>query len=92
VHATADLLFQGRFAILLRGHAVKFYPRGDALSLALLYQEGETVIRVSDTGPGISRDRTRSGDPNASIAQTKVETSKVWAWALSMVRRDHKIA
>jgi signal transduction histidine kinase len=32
---------------------VKFTPEGGRVELALLHQEGETVIRVSDTGPGI---------------------------------------
>jgi signal transduction histidine kinase len=34
-------------------NAVKFTPEGGRVELALLHQEGETVIRVSDTGPGI---------------------------------------
>jgi signal transduction histidine kinase len=34
-------------------NAVKFTPEGGRVELALLYQEGDTVIRVSDTGPGI---------------------------------------
>jgi signal transduction histidine kinase len=33
---------------------VKFTPAGGRVELALLHQEFETVIRVSDTGPGIS--------------------------------------
>jgi len=33
---------------------VKFTPEGGRVELALLHQEDETVIRVSDTGPGIA--------------------------------------
>ena len=32
---------------------MKFTPEGGRVELVLLHQEGETVIRVSDTGPGI---------------------------------------
>jgi signal transduction histidine kinase len=37
----------------LLDNAVKFTPEGGRVELALLHQVGETVIRVSDTGPGI---------------------------------------
>jgi PAS domain S-box-containing protein len=46
-----DLLFEA--VANLVDNAVKFTPEGGRVELALLRQKGETVIRVSDTGPGI---------------------------------------
>ena len=51
VHGDRDLLFEA--VANLVDNAVKFTPEGGRVDLALLHQEGETVIRVSDTGPGI---------------------------------------
>ena len=52
VNGDRDLLFEA--VANLVDNAVKFTPEGGRVELALLYQEGETVIRVIDTGPGIS--------------------------------------
>jgi PAS domain S-box-containing protein len=52
VHGDRDLLFEA--VANLVDNAVKFTPEGGRVDLALLRQQGETVIRVSDTGPGIS--------------------------------------
>ena len=46
-----DLLFEA--VTNLVDNAVKFTPGGGRVELILLHQKGETVIRVSDTGPGI---------------------------------------
>jgi PAS domain S-box-containing protein len=51
VHGDRDLLFEA--VANLVDNAVKFTPEGGRVELALLHHEGETVIRVSDTGPGI---------------------------------------
>ncbi len=51
VHGDRDLLFEA--VTNLVDNAVKFTPEGGRVQLALLHQEGEIVIRVSDTGPGI---------------------------------------
>jgi PAS domain S-box-containing protein len=51
VRGDRDLLFEA--VTNLVDNAVKFSPEGGRVQLALLHQEGETVIRVSDTGPGI---------------------------------------
>jgi PAS domain S-box-containing protein len=51
VRGDRDLLFEA--VANLVDNAVKFTPEGGRVELALLHQEGETVIRVSDTGPGI---------------------------------------
>ena len=51
VRGDRDLLFEA--VTNLVDNAVKFTPEGGRVELALLHREGETVIRVSDTGPGI---------------------------------------
>ena len=51
VRGDRDLLFEA--VANLVDNAVKFTPEGGRVELALLLQDGETVIRVSDTGPGI---------------------------------------
>jgi PAS domain S-box-containing protein len=52
VYGDRDLLFEA--VTNLVDNAVKFSPERGRVELALLYQEGEIVIRVIDTGPGIS--------------------------------------
>jgi len=52
VRGDRDLLFEA--VANLVDNAVKFTPEGGRVELALLQPQGETVIRVSDTGPGIS--------------------------------------
>jgi PAS domain S-box-containing protein len=51
VRGDRDLLFEAIANLI--DNAVKFTPEGGRVELALLQQGGETVIRVSDTGPGI---------------------------------------
>jgi len=51
VHGNRDLLFEA--VANLVDNAVKFTPKGGRVELALLRLEGETVIRVKDTGMGI---------------------------------------
>jgi signal transduction histidine kinase len=51
VHGDRDLLFEA--VANLVHNAVKFTPAGGRVDLALLRRDGDTVIRVSDTGPGI---------------------------------------
>jgi PAS domain S-box-containing protein len=51
VRGDRDLLFEA--VANLVDNAVKFTPEGGRVALALLHQDGETVIRVSDSGPGI---------------------------------------
>jgi signal transduction histidine kinase len=52
VHGDRDLLFEAVANLVDNG--VKFTPEGGRVELVLLRREGETVIRVSDTGAGIS--------------------------------------
>jgi signal transduction histidine kinase len=51
VHGDRDLLFEA--VANLVDNAVKFTPEGGRVELVLLGRQDETVIRVSDTGPGI---------------------------------------
>ena len=51
VHGDRDLLFEA--VANLVDNAVKFTPEGGRVNLALLHQDGKTVIRVQDTGIGI---------------------------------------
>jgi signal transduction histidine kinase len=51
VHGDRDLIFEA--VANLVDNAIKFTPEGGRVELLLLYEEGETVIRVIDTGPGI---------------------------------------
>jgi PAS domain S-box-containing protein len=51
VKGDRDLLFEA--VANLVDNAVKFTPEGGRVELALLLQDSEIVIRVSDTGPGI---------------------------------------
>jgi signal transduction histidine kinase len=51
VRGDRDLLFEA--VANLVDNAIKFTPAGGGVELALLQRGGESVIRVSDTGPGI---------------------------------------
>jgi signal transduction histidine kinase len=52
VHGDRDLFFEA--VANLVDNAVKFTPEGGRVTLALLRRDGESVIQVKDTGPGIS--------------------------------------
>jgi signal transduction histidine kinase len=60
VGMTAPLLVRGDRDLLLEAlanlvdNAIKFTPPGGRVELDLLRGEGETILRVTDTGPGIS--------------------------------------
>jgi signal transduction histidine kinase len=51
VHGDRDLLFEA--VANLVDNAVKFTPEGGRVELALVRRDGDPVIRVKDTGPGI---------------------------------------
>jgi signal transduction histidine kinase len=51
VHGDRDLLFEAVANLL--DNAVKFTPEGGRVELALFHRDGEAIIRVKDTGPGI---------------------------------------
>src|SRR5580692_143417 len=52
VHGDRDLLFEA--VANLVDNAVKFTPEGGRVTLALQHRDGESMIQVKDTGPGIS--------------------------------------
>src|ERR1700731_3984618 len=52
VHGDRDLLFAAVANLL--DNAVKFTPEGGRVTLALLHRDGERIIQVKDSGPGIS--------------------------------------
>jgi signal transduction histidine kinase len=52
VHGDRDLLFEA--VANLVDNAVKFTPAGGRVELALVRRDGEIIIQVKDTGPGIS--------------------------------------
>ena len=52
VHGDRDLLFEA--VANLVDNAVKFTPEGGRVTLALQHRDGESVIQVKDSGPGIS--------------------------------------
>jgi signal transduction histidine kinase len=58
VHGDRDLLFEA--VANLVDNAVKFTPGGGHVELALLRREGEIVIRVRDTGIGISENEGKA--------------------------------
>jgi signal transduction histidine kinase len=51
VRGDRDLLFEA--VANLVDNAVKFTPKGGRVELSLLHRGGDSVVRVSDTGPGI---------------------------------------
>jgi PAS domain S-box-containing protein len=82
VHGDRDLLFEA--VTNLVDNAVKFTPEGGCVELALLYQEGETVIRVSDTGPGIP-EIEREAVTQRFYRSDKTRNTKGLGLGLSMV-------
>jgi signal transduction histidine kinase len=54
VHGDRDLLLEA--VANLVDNAVKFTPKGGRLQLALVQGDDSSLVRISDTGPGISED------------------------------------
>jgi PAS domain S-box-containing protein len=82
VRGDRDLLFEA--VTNLVDNAVKFTPEGGHVELALLYQEGETVIRVSDSGPGIA-EIEREAVTQRFYRSDKTRNTKGLGLGLSMV-------
>jgi len=82
VRGDRDLLFEA--VANLVDNAVKFTPEGGRVELALLHQGGETVIRVSDTGPGIS-EAEREAVTQRFYRSDKSRNTKGLGLGLSMV-------
>ena len=82
VQGDRDLLFEA--VANLVDNAVKFTPEGGRVELILLYKEGETVIRVIDTGPGIS-ETEREAVTQRFYRSDKTRNTKGLGLGLSMV-------
>jgi signal transduction histidine kinase len=82
VRGDRDLLFEA--VTNLVDNAVKFTPERGRVELALLYQEGEIVIRVIDNGPGIS-DSEREAVTQRFYRSDKTRNIKGLGLGLSMV-------
>jgi PAS domain S-box-containing protein len=82
VRGDRDLLFEA--VANLVDNAVKFTPEGGRVELALLHREGETVIRVSDTGPGIP-EIEREAVTQRFYRSDKTRNTKGLGLGLSMV-------
>jgi PAS domain S-box-containing protein len=82
VRGDRDLLFEA--VANLVDNALKFTPEGGSVELALLHQQGETVIRVSDTGPGIS-EAEREAVTQRFYRSDKSRNTKGLGLGLSMV-------
>jgi PAS domain S-box-containing protein len=82
VRGDRDLLFEA--VANLVDNAVKFTPEGGRVELALLHREGETVIRVSDTGLGIS-EAEREAVTQRFYRSDKSRNTKGLGLGLSMV-------
>jgi len=54
VHGDRDLLVEAIANLV--DNAIKFTPKGGKVQLALLDRDGDSIVRVSDTGPGISKE------------------------------------
>jgi PAS domain S-box-containing protein len=77
-----DLLFEA--VVNLVDNAVKFTPEGGRVELGLLYQKGESVIRVIDTGPGIP-EIEREAVTQRFYRSDKTRNTKGLGLGLSMV-------
>ena len=82
VRGDRDLLFEAIANLV--DNAVKFTPEGGGVEVALLCQEGEAVIRVRDSGPGIS-ERERDVVTRRFYRSDKTRNTKGLGLGLSMV-------
>ena len=82
VRCDRDLLFEAIANLV--DNAVKFTPEGGGVEVALLCREGEAVIRVHDSGPGIS-ERERDVVTRRFYRSDKTRNTKGLGLGLSMV-------
>jgi len=82
VNGDRDLLLEA--VANLVDNAVKFTPQGGRVELVALHQEGETIIRVIDTGPGIP-ELEREAVTQRFYRSDKTRNTKGLGLGLSMV-------
>jgi PAS domain S-box-containing protein len=82
VRGDRDLLFEAIANLV--DNAVKFTPEGGGVEVGLLRREGEAVIRVRDSGPGIS-ERERDVVTRRFYRSDKTRNTKGMGLGLSMV-------
>ena len=85
MHGDRDLLLEA--VANLVDNAVKFTPKGGRVEVALVRGERESVVRVTDTGPGISESERRPWS-GASTAPTRAGIPRGWASASASSRRS----
>jgi signal transduction histidine kinase len=54
VHGDRDLLIEAIANLV--DNAIKFTPEGGRVEVSLVTADGEGIVRIKDTGPGISED------------------------------------
>ena len=77
-----DLLFEA--VVNLVDNAVKFTPEGGRVEVVVFHKEGEFVIRVTDTGPGIP-EIEREAVTQRFYRSDKTRNTKGLGLGLSMV-------
>ena len=82
VNGDRDLLFEA--VVNLVDNAVKFTPKGGRVEVVVFHKEGESVIRVTDTGPGIP-EIEREAVTQRFYRSDKTRNTKGLGLGLSMV-------
>ena len=82
VNGDRDLLFEA--VVNLVDNAVKFTPEGGRVEVVVFHKEGEFVIRVTDTGPGIP-EIEREAVTQRFYRSDKTRNTKGLGLGLSMV-------
>ena len=82
VNGDRDLLFEA--VVNLVDNAVKFTPEGGRVEVVVFHKEGESVIRVTDTGPGIP-EIEREAVTQRFYRSDKTRNTKGLGLGLSMV-------
>ena len=82
VRGDRDLLLEAVANLI--DNALKFTPAGGAVELALIHRENESIVRVSDSGPGI-RDHERDAVTRRFYRSDKSRTTLGFGLGLSLV-------
>ena len=88
VRGDRDLLLEAVANIV--DNAIKFTPQGGRVELALLRSAGETILRVTDTGPGIS-DQEQEAVLRRFYRSDKIRNTPGFGLGLSLVSAIAKL-